>query len=91
MDLRYNIHAFRWDPVVNAFFVENPIFGIHPITREQFYIVNEDTKGFRRFRYIKEVGFTVMGGFTITADHIESFKEFESEDGIRCYIKILNN
>lgn len=85
MDLRYNIHAFRWDPVVEAFFVDNPIFGIHPITREQFYILNEDTQGFRRFRFVEEVG------FTITPQHVESYKLFESEDGIKCYIKILNN
>lgn len=85
MTARYNIHAFEWDKQSNSFRVENPIFGIHPTDRSQFYIVNEDTGGFRRFIY------TCVKGYTLHPDNFNvQYNVFESEDGIKCFIKIKN-
>jgi hypothetical protein len=82
MPNRFNIYAFQWFKELNTFIVDNPIFGIHPITREEFYIVNEDTGGFRRFRYVK----TYAAYITETDE--ELYNHFESEDGIYCAIRI---
>lgn len=83
MDLRYSIYAFRWVKESNSFFADSPVPTIHPIDRKQFYIINKDSGGFRRFRWVKDdVSVPGIGdGYTL----------FESEDNIKCYIKIFNN
>jgi hypothetical protein len=83
MTARYNIYAFKWVKQDNTFYCEDPVAGVHPIDRNQFYIVNDDTGGFRRFRYTKIVGYNKQGSDSVV------YNEFESEDGITCLIKIV--
>jgi hypothetical protein len=78
MTPRYSIHAFDWHKDMNMFFCKSPHPAYHPIDRKQFYIVNDDTSGFRRFQYVKAISF----------DDI-ACNQFESEDGIKCLIKIV--
>ena len=83
MTPRYSIHAFDWHKEENTFVCNYPYPAFHPIDRKQFYIVNDDTCGFRRFRYIKTIGYNILG--------VDSpvYNQFESEDGIKCLIKIV--
>lgn len=78
MTARYNIYAFKWVNELNTFMCENPIPGIHPIDRKQFYIVNNDTGGFRRFEYMN----------VIDIDGV-AYNNFKSEDDILCAVKII--
>ena len=87
MTQQYNIYSFEWLKEANLFLCKDPIPGVHPIGREQFYIVNSDTGGFRRFRYTQT---------RITHSELppyigsDVYNQFESEDGIQCFIKIKN-
>jgi hypothetical protein len=78
MTPRYSIYAFDWRKDENAFFCNSPHSAFHPIDRKQFYIVNDDTSGFRRFQYIK----------VVNVDGV-AYNQFESEDSIKCLIKII--
>jgi len=81
MTPKYSIYSFSWYKNLNMFICENPIEGIHPTTKKEFYIINDDTGGFRRFRYLKTSN---ISHFNIS----EKYAQFESEDGISCAIKI---
>jgi hypothetical protein len=78
MTLNYNIYAFEWDKSNRTFICNTPIHGLHPTDRKQFYIINGDTGGFRRFRHV----------FTGEVDN-EIYNQFISEDGIYCRIKAV--
>ena len=78
----YSIHQFRWSKHENAFFAIAgklwPNEHTHipfPNGKREFFIENEETGGFRRFRF--DSGTLVEG--------VEEW-EFRSEDGIRCVI-----
>ena len=92
MEYRYDIHQFVWNKDDNSFFAEAyfldcllPDGTFHreafPNQKQQFYIDNSKTGGFRRFRFVKEIK-SDIGGFNCT-EWI-----FESEDGIECRISI---
>lgn len=83
MNQWYNIYAFKWYKELNTFICDSePIPGIHPIGKEQFYIVNDYTGGFRRFRYVKS--------FVTELDNV-IYNEFVSEDGIHCTVRSIKN
>lgn len=68
----YDIIWFPWVKAENSFIVPLARPGLHPIGKRQFYIKNNNTQNFRRFRYVEEqLGYNV----------------FQSEDGIKCKIK----
>ena len=75
---RYNIYAFKWVKQDNAFYCESPILGMHPTDRKQFYIVNDETCGFRRFTYVKT--YQILDVL---------YNQFKSEDDIFCAVKII--
>jgi hypothetical protein len=99
MEYRYDIGNFYWNKEANTFFAEAwnlecflPEGSIHPYAfpnqKEQFFIDNPKTGGFRRFRFLKESTETFVG---IDYNEMEfSFETtnwlFESEDGIKCSI-----
>jgi len=101
MDYRYDIRNFFWNKELNTFFAQGwdlvaelPDGSIHPEAfpngKEQFYIHNNQTGGFRRFRFID----------TLTEHYVDTYEDgsfsefqvdswlFESEDGIKCNIII---
>lgn len=78
MTPRYSIYAFDWQKEQNTFVCDSPHHTFHPTDRKQFYIVNDDTCGFRRFRYVKVITFNDI-----------AYNQFESEDGIKCLVKII--
>jgi hypothetical protein len=96
MDYRYHIRQFSWNKELNEFFSEAyflecvmPDGGIHPEAfpnqKQQFYIDNPKTGGFRRFRFIKEENANVeIDG----ESWFYTYWMFESEDGIKCKILI---
>lgn len=104
MEYRYDIGSFFWNKEANTFFSEawnlscfNHDGSIHPEAfpnqKEQFFIDNPKTGGFRRFRFVKESTETFFG---VDESQIEfSFEVtswlFESEDGIKCNILIAEN
>lgn len=77
-DYYYSVKSFNWVEEDNTFYASENDLWIHshsqpfPNGREQFYIVNDLTEGFRRFRFKKE---TVS-----TEGNVEWI--FESVDGI---------
>ena len=92
MEYRYHISQFRWDKANNEFFAEAPYLecimpdgNIHPEAfpnqKQQFFIDNPKTGGFRRFRFIREE-------VNVASDYEFTHWLFESEDGIKCYIAI---
>jgi hypothetical protein len=83
MTQRYSIYSFNWDKSQNTFICESPHPAFHPIDRKQFYIVNDDTGGFRRFQYEKTIT------YVNSIDNSAVYNQFESEDGIKCLIKII--
>jgi hypothetical protein len=78
MTPQYSIYAFDWDTINKTFICKSPHPAFHPVDRKQFYIVNADTSGFRRFQYVR----------VIDIDNI-AYNQFESEDDIKCLIKII--
>ena len=93
MEYRYDIRQFVWNKDENSFFAEAyfldcllPDGTFHreafPNQKQQFYIDNPKTGGFRRFRYVKDNAVTDEGEYLYT-EWI-----FESEDGIKCKISI---
>ena len=94
MEYKYHIDQFIWNKDENTFFAEAPFLhcqlpdgNIHPEAfpnmKKQFFIVNTDTGGFRRFRFVEEI----VSEFEETQfTQIEWV--FESEDGIKCKIAI---
>jgi hypothetical protein len=83
MEYRYHINQFQWNPSqrtlygeAHQLYFQTPDGRIHPEgfpnQKQQFYIDNPETGGFRRFRFKKE-----------TEDWA-----FESEDRIKCIIVI---
>ena len=93
MNIVYDIREFEWNTHDNSFYADAPyLIPIEPAgyyhyafpnEKKQFYIKNQDTGGYRRFRFISE--FVRMN---IGEDDFEphSFWEFVSEDGILCRI-----
>lgn len=91
----YSIHQFRWNKENNALYAaandlacRMPDGSIHPHTfpnhKSQFFIVNEKTGGFRRFRFIREAIYAIEYDTELyMAEWI-----FESEDNIKCHIHI---
>lgn len=84
MEYRYDILQFHWNKDTNTFYAEAPHLeclmpdgNIHPEAfpnqKGQFFIDNNQTGGFRRFRFISEIASEWL---------------FESEDGIQCRICI---
>ena len=92
MEYRYDVTQFRWNKDTNSFYGDaphlvhfNPDGSIHPYAfpnqKQQFFIDNHKTGGFRRFRFVKEIT-AEFDGF----EYIEWV--YESEDGIECRIAI---
>ena len=94
MEYKYHIDQFSWNKDENTFFAEAcfldcqmPDGNIHPEAfpnmKKQFFIVNTDTGGFRRFRFVEEI----VSEFEETQfTQIEWV--FKSEDGIYCHISL---
>jgi hypothetical protein len=92
MEYRYDVTQFSWNKDTNSFYGDaphlvhfNPDGSIHPYAfpnmKEQFFIDNHKTGGFRRFRFVREI--------TAEFDGIEFIEWlYESEDGIECRIAI---
>ena len=82
--IEYPIQFFTWVKEENTFYghsheLWHPDYAYNfPNDKKQFYIVNQKTGGFRRFRFVKEVEST------------ETWVEylFESEDGIKCMVLV---
>lgn len=92
MEYSYDIRQFAWNKRDREFHADAynlecllPDGLIHPEAfpnqKQQFFIHNYKTGGFRRFRYIGDNKFEV-DGFEYTQ------WVFESEDGIKCIIGI---
>lgn len=98
MEYRYHIKQFRWLKYDKSFYAEAPHLecampdgSIHPEAfpnqKQQFFIDNPKTGGFRRFRFVKEIRNSLMD--ENGNDEWEMIEWlFESEDGIECYIGI---
>lgn len=97
MKYTYHIKQFQWSPKENTFSAFalhlDTIMAdgtIHPYAfanmKEQFYILNPETGGRRRFRFVKEETESV------DLDECEvmtaTYWLFESEDGIKCKVWI---
>jgi hypothetical protein len=92
MEFKYDINQFNWNKETNTFYADAwdlvaymPDGSIHPEAfpnmKEQFFIHNYKTNGFRRFRFVKEERSVIdENGY----DFLNWI--FESEDGIKCYI-----
>jgi hypothetical protein len=98
MEYRYDINQFKWNKDENTFFAEAyflecimPDGNIHPEAfpnqKQQFFIDNGKTGGFRRFRFLKEELLDVLDENNEIGYTIENWI-FESEDGIKCSISI---
>jgi len=92
MEYHYNIEQFNWNKDINTFYAEAvhlvSMMGdgsIHPEAfpnqKGQFFIDNNRTNEFRRFRFIKAIT-SEIGGIRYTE------WVFQSEDGIECRISI---
>lgn len=101
MDYRYGIENFYWNKERNTFYAdawnlvcELPDGSIHPEAfpngKEEFYIDNHKTGGFRRFRFVKDETeyYTEIDTDGNATDFEINNWLFESEDGIRCSICI---
>ena len=92
MEYKYHIDQFSWNKDENTFFAEAcfldcqmPDGNIHPEAfpnmKKQFFIVNTNTGGFRRFRFVEEIVSEFEETQFTQIDWV-----FESEDGIKCKI-----
>ena len=101
MEYTYHIRQFEWSQAENTFyaFAPNlvttlPDHTIHPYTfanmKEQFYILNPETGGRQRFRFVKEDTKTVIiDEYDMECEECTyTYWLFESEDGIKCKIWI---
>lgn len=87
-NITYDIHSFKWDINSNTFYGDAwNLYEVgsyykfpFPNGKKQFYIKNFGTHRFRRFRFVKE----------IKIDYTDQWL-FESEDGIKCMVKINKN
>lgn len=85
--IEYPIHLFAWEKEENTFYghshdLWHPDYQFQfPNDKQEFYIVNPKTGGFRRFRFVKELESTEV--------YVEYL--FESEDGIKCMVLIDNS
>jgi hypothetical protein len=99
MEYRYEIEDFNWNKETNTFYADAwnlmcqlPDGSIHPEVfpngKKEFYIHNNSTGGFRRFRFLKESTekFTPMDSDGNYFEFELSSWLFESEDGIKCSI-----
>lgn len=99
MEYRYEIEDFNWNKETNTFYADAwnlmcqlPDGSIHPEVfpngKKEFYIHNNSTGGFRRFRFLRESIETFFGGDESQMEFsIETTNWlFESEDGIKCSI-----
>ncbi len=94
MEYHYHISQFQWNKDANTFVAEAwnldcvmPDGNIHPEAfpnqKQQFFIDNPATGGFRRFRFVKEYGVQ-----SDENDYVSTYWLFDSEDGIECSICI---
>jgi hypothetical protein len=94
MEYHYHISQFQWNKDLNTFFAYAweldcimPDGDIHPEAfpnqKQQFFIDNPTTGGFRRFRFVKE-----NASIGLKYDYVSTYWLFESEDGIECSICI---
>ena len=89
-NITYDIHNFKWDIDSNTFYgdawnlqeVGNGSYYQFPFPngKKEFYIKNFETRGFRRFRFVRE----------LKMDYTNQWL-FESEDGIKCMVNINKN
>jgi hypothetical protein len=98
MEYKYHIDQFSWNKDENTFFAEACFLdcqmsdgNIHPEAfpnmKKQFFIVNTDTGGFRRFRFVEEITNWLIDENERTKYEMIDWV-FESEDGIKCKIAI---
>ena len=98
MEYKYHINQFSWNKHENTFFAEAPFLhcqmpdgNIHheafPNMKKQFFIVNTNTGGFRRFRFVEETTNWLIDENEHTKYEMIDWV-FESEDGIKCKIAI---
>jgi hypothetical protein len=98
MEYKYHIDQFFWNKDENTFFAEACFLdcqmsdgNIHPEAfpnmKKQFFIVNTDTGGFRRFRFVEEITNWLIDENERTKYEMIDWV-FESEDGIKCKIVI---
>ena len=94
MEYHYHIKQFNWNKDTNTFYAYAwdldcimPDGSIHPEAfpnqKQQFFIDNPQTGGFRRFRFVKEYDVKAEDDDYVATDWL-----FESEDGIMCSICI---
>jgi hypothetical protein len=99
MKYEYDVRQFSWVKEDNTFYADAwnlvawlPDGGTHPEAfpngKKEFYIVNTQTGGERRFRFVKEVTEYPVEDDT---KYYETAWIFESEDGILCEILITMN
>jgi hypothetical protein len=100
MEYKYHIDQFSWNKNENTFFAEAPFLdcqmpdgNIHPEAfpnmKKQFFIVNTDTGGFRRFRFVgEEIIYSNNENEMGVELYLFTQWIFESEDGIKCKIAI---
>jgi hypothetical protein len=99
MEYTYDINQFYWNKEHNTFYADAwdlvailPDGSIHPEAfpneKQQFFIRNYKTEGFRRFTFVDEIKDCVADVYedgSFSQSEITSWI-FESEDGIRCSI-----
>ena len=99
MDYRYHIRQFNWNKDTNCFYAEAPHLEcvmpggeFHPEAfpnqKQQFFIDNPKTGGFRRFRFVKENIIETTDGESQQMYYLYTEWLFKSEDGIECRISI---
>lgn len=95
MEYHYHINQFHWNKDTSTFCAYAweldcmmPDGDIHPEAfpnqKQQFFIDNPNTGGFRRFRFIKEYEVKLDDSEFVSTDWL-----FESEDGIKCSICVI--
>ena len=94
-DYTYDIWAFRWNKESNTLSASAwQLFSLNhpdlqepfPTQKEQFIIKNNETGGFRRFRFQQEKRYELEIEEGCYAELIDWV--FESEDGIKCVINV---
>jgi len=90
----YSVNQFRWVMNNNAFYASATDLtcilndgSIHPHpfpnNKSQFFIQNEKTGGFRRFRFITEKIYAI----DYSNERYLTELIFESEDNIKCHVR----
>ena len=94
MEYHYHISQFNWNKDTNTFYAYAwdldcimPDGSIHPEAfpnqKQQFFIDNPQTGGFRRFRFVNQYDVKTEDDEFVGTDWF-----FESEDGIKCSVCI---